>query len=117
MRKEEFLMKTQPYPLRIPKGLLELAALKSQEERIDKTTALRQWLYSGAEEYVLTRLTEGRLSVSRAAELLEMSVYDVQRLAQMHGVELGATEEQSRKALKTIRRLRSQGSQGSGTSS
>ena len=98
-------MSKRAYPLRIPTGLLELATLRSQEERIDKATTLRQWLYAGAEGYVLDRLSEGRLTLSRAAELLEMSVYDVQHLARKRGIAIGATEEQYRKARQTIREL------------
>jgi predicted HTH domain antitoxin len=98
-------MSTKPYALRLPKGLLELAELKSKADRTDKATALRQWLYAGAEEYVLKLLSEGRLTIGRAAELLEMSIHDVQRLAQEHGIELGATANQYHEARKTAERL------------
>jgi hypothetical protein len=40
------------------------------------------------------------------AELLDMSVYDVQRKAQERGLELGATAEQYHHALETVRQLR-----------
>jgi len=99
-------MTNRPYPLRIPKGVLQLAELRSQEERTDKTTALRQWLYAAAEEYAFKRLAEGRLTTSQMAELLDMSVYDVQRKAQARGLELGATAEQYQHALETARQLR-----------
>jgi hypothetical protein len=99
-------MTTRPYPLRIPEGVLRLAELQSQEERTDKTTALRQWLYAAAEAYALKRLAEGRLTLSHTAELLEMSVYDVQRKAQEYGLELGATAAQYRQAVETAQHLR-----------
>ncbi len=95
-------MSTRPYPLRISEGLLKLAELQSQEERTDKTTALRQWLYASAEAYALKRLSEGRLSLSQAAELLDLSVYDVQVKAQEQGIELGATADQYHHALATL---------------
>jgi predicted HTH domain antitoxin len=98
-------MTTKPYPLRIPEGLLELAEIKSQTERTDKTTALRQLLYAGAEEYVLALISEGRVSVGRGAELLDVSVLDIQRLAQEQGVELGATVEQYERAREVARKL------------
>src|SRR6266705_2711194 len=93
---------------RIREGVLQLAELRSQEERTDKTTALRQWLYAAAEEYAFKRLAEGRLTVSQMAKLLDMSVYDVQRKAQERGLELGATAEQYHHALETARQLRPQ---------
>ena len=99
-------MSSRPYPLRIPDGLLELAEQKSKEERTDKTTALRQWLYTSAEEYALKKLEAGRLTLSRAAELLGMSVYDVQQIAKERGIDLGATAEQYQNALMTARKLR-----------
>jgi hypothetical protein len=36
------------YPLRIPQNLIELANLRTKEEHVDKSTALRQLLYMGA---------------------------------------------------------------------
>jgi hypothetical protein len=99
-------MSNRPYPLRIPEGLLKLAELQSQEERTDKTTALRQWLYTSAEDYALRRLSEGRLSLSQVADLLDLSVYDVQRKAQEHGIDLGATADQYHHALATLRQRR-----------
>lgn len=101
-------MNNRPYPLRIPEGLLQLAELQSKEERTDKATALRQWLYASAEEYALQRLSEGRLTLSQTAKLLDMSVYDVQRKAQERGLELGATADQYQNALETARQLRPQ---------
>jgi hypothetical protein len=98
-------MTTRPYPLRIPEGVLQLAELRGHEERTDKTTALRQWLYAAAEAYAFTRLAEGRLTLSQTAALLDLSVYDVQRKAQEHGIELGATAEQYRQARATARQL------------
>lgn len=98
-------MSTKPYALRLPKGLLELVELKSKADRTDKATALRQLLYAGAEEYVLELVAEGRLTIGRAAELLEMSIYDMQRLAREHGIELGATADQYQKTRETARRL------------
>lgn len=99
-------MTTRLYPLRIPDGVLRLAELRSQEERTDKTIALRQWLYAAAEDYALQQLAAGRLTLSHAAELLDLSVYDLQRKAQERGIALGATAEQYRQARDTTRHLR-----------
>ncbi len=89
---------TKPYPLRIPEKLLELAEAKSREERTDRSTALRQLLYAGAEEYVLGLLSEGRISAGRAAEILEVSVHRIHRLTEEHGVETGATLDDYRRS-------------------
>ena len=97
-------MKSKVVPLRIPETLLELVELQRSEQRTDKATTLRQWLYKGAEEYVLQLVGEGRLTVSRAAELLEMSVYDVFRLAEAKGLVLGATEKQYQQSVEPVGR-------------
>jgi len=57
-------MKTMPYPVRLPKHLLELADLRAEDEQVDRSTALRQLLYAGATGYVLELLRKGRISVS-----------------------------------------------------
>ena len=40
-------------------------------------------------QYVLRLVAEGRISTGRAAELLDVTVYDLYPLAEAHGVELG----------------------------
>lgn len=98
-------MQTAAYPLRIPGEIMALAKLRAKEEYVDQSTALRQLLYSGAEEYVLHLVEIGRISIGKAAELLNTSVQDVYRLAEKHGVQLGATSEQGKKSRVTARRL------------
>ena len=76
-----------------PEGILQLAELRGREERTHKTAALRQWLYAAAEEYAFKRLAEGRLTLSQTAELLDLSVYDVQQKARERRIQLGATAD------------------------
>jgi predicted HTH domain antitoxin len=96
---------TRPYPLRIPQSLMELADAKSRAERTDRSTALRQLLYTGAEEYVLELLSEGRISTTRAADILDVSVHRMHELAQKHGLKLGATLEDHRRSVEEAREL------------
>ncbi len=83
-------MKTTPYPVRLPRRLLELADLRAAEEQVDRSTALRQLLHAGAVGYVLELLGKGRISLSKAAELLDSSPLAVIEKARERGVELGA---------------------------
>ena len=92
-------------PLRIPDDLDELASLSAREEHTDKATALRQWLHQGAAHYVLELVAEGRISLNHGAELLGASVYDLYSLAESHGVELGATDEQRQKSRQLAAKL------------
>ena len=98
-------MKVKIVPLRIPENLDELAALSAQEQHTDKSSALRQWLHQGAAQYVLRLASEGRITVGRAAELLDRSVFDLYRLAEASGVELGASDKQRRQSRKVAAKL------------
>lgn len=98
-------MSSKSYPLRIPESLILLAEAKAGEEHTDRTTALRQLMYAGAEDYVLGLLAEGRISVSRAAELLDYSVHRIHRLARERGVETAADAEQHERAARTAEEL------------
>lgn len=93
-------MEAVSYPLRIPKNVIELANLRTTEEHVDKSTALRQRLYLGARDYVMELYQKGRISLSKAAELLDVSTFDVLRLAKEHA---GATEDQLRHSRKTAK--------------
>ena len=98
-------MESVSYPLRIPGEILELAKLRAKEEYVDQSTALRQLLYIGAEEYVLGLVESGRISIGRAAELLNVSVQDIHRFAEKHGVRLGATKGQQIKSIGNVRKM------------
>lgn len=74
-------MGTKPYPLRIPNNLMKLAEARASEEHVDKSTALRQLIYKGAEDYILELISKGRISVSRGAELLDTNVHEIYQLA------------------------------------
>jgi hypothetical protein len=92
---------TGPYPLRVPENLMELAEAKSRTERTDRSTALRQLLYAGAEDYVVGLLDQGRISSGKAAELLDTTVHRVHELAIERGVEIGASVEDYRRSRKS----------------
>lgn len=89
---------TRPYPLRIPAGLIELAEAKARSDRVDRSTALRQLLYAGAEGYVLDLLAQGRISVGRAARILGVSIHRVHELARERNTQIGANIDAYRRS-------------------
>jgi len=93
------------YPLRIPQNLIELANLRTKEEHVDKSTALRQLLYMGAQDYVLELYSSGRISLSKAAQLLDTSTLDVVRIASERNLPDGATKTQQEKSRETANNL------------
>lgn len=98
-------METVSYPLRIPEELMELAKLKSKEQYVDQSTALRQLLYMGAEKYVLELLKEGRISAEIASRLLKVNIHEVYRMAEKYNIRLGATLEQYKSGLEKVKKL------------
>lgn len=96
---------SKPYPLRVPQNLMELAEAKGRNERTDRSTALRQLLYAGAEEYVMQLLSEGRVSSGKAAEILDTSAHRVHELAREHSIELGAEAEDYRRSRQSTAEL------------
>ncbi|KXB06065.1 hypothetical protein AKJ52_02600 [candidate division MSBL1 archaeon SCGC-AAA382C18] len=97
-------MSSKSYPLRLPENLLKLAEIRSKEERVDKSTALRQLMYEGAENYVLELIDKERLSIGLGAEILERAPYEIYRLAEEKDVDIGATMEQYKKGKRIAER-------------
>lgn len=98
-------MNTTPYPIRLSEDLLTVSRLRAEEEHTDQTTALRQLLYLGAEEYLLTLVSQGRMSLGRVADLLKKSIYDLHRTAQRHGIVLGTTLEQAKESREVAKKM------------
>lgn len=57
------------------------------------------------ENYVAELLKRRKISVSKAAELLDSSVHRVHELTRERGVETGATSDQNEAAERTARKL------------
>ena len=85
---------TQVHPLRIEEEIVKIAELKSKDEHTNKTIAIKQFLYSGAEEYLLRLCSQGRLSIGKSAEILHKSIHDLQESARKKGIELGITTKE-----------------------
>lgn len=85
---------TQVQPLRIEDNIIKLAELRSKDEHTNKTTAIKQFLYTGAEEYLLKLCSQGRVSIGKAAEILHKSIYDLQESAKQKRIELGIRAEE-----------------------
>lgn len=93
------------YPLRIPEEVLTVSKLRVEMEHVDQATALRQFMYTGVEEFVVQLVAEGRISIGKAVELLKTTHYDLYRIAQTHGIKLSATPEQGKKSRETLKKL------------
>lgn len=96
---------THIQPLRIEENILRVAELRSKEEHTSRTAAIKQFLHSGVEEYVLRLCSQGRLSIGKAGEILHRGIYDLQESARQKGIELGIMPEQYQKNKKFVKEL------------
>ena len=82
------------YPMKLKDEIMPLIELKSKEEHTNKAIVLKQLLYKGLEDYAINLVSKGRLSVGKAAEMLDLSIYDIHEIAKSKGLKLSATNEQ-----------------------
>ena len=68
-------------------------------------TALRRLLYEGIKPYVLNLYAKGKISLSKTAEILGLSVHDVLSLAKTYELKTSSTVEQAKESRRHARRL------------
>jgi len=93
------------YPLKLNEEIMPLIELKSKEEHTNKSIVLKQLLYKGLEDYVIDLVSRGRMSVGKAAEVLSLSIYDIQEIARDKNVKLSATKEQRQKSKQLLKAI------------
>lgn len=93
------------YPLKLREEIMPIIELKSREEHTNKSIVLKQMIYKSLEGYVMQLCAKGRLSVGKAAEALDVSIYDIQRIAEEKKIKLTASPEQLQKSKKVLERL------------
>lgn len=86
-------MAVKPVPIRISENLLEIVDSHTKATRSDRSTVMRQWLWRSAEHELVNMVGAGQLTIGRAAELLELTHYDIYRMAAAHSIQLGASED------------------------
>ncbi|MEM2144764.1 MAG: hypothetical protein QW279_05350 [Candidatus Jordarchaeaceae archaeon] len=91
--------------LNIPENMEYVVETLAKEEHIDEKTALRKLLYEGIKPYVLNLYAKGKISLSKTAEILNLSVPEVLSLGKTYGLEIGSTGEQAKESRKNARKL------------
>lgn len=92
-------------PVRLPERIKPLIDLKTKDEHITRSVVIRQLIYDGLEDYALELCYKGRISIGKAAELLERSIYDLQEMARERGMILSADESAAEESEKTAREI------------
>jgi len=66
---------------------------------------MRRLLYEGIKPYVLNLYAKGKISLSKTAEILDLSVHDVLSLTKTYELKTGSTAEQAKESRKHTRKL------------
>jgi predicted HTH domain antitoxin len=80
----------EPYSLFLPKKILKLVHFMIKEENIDKSVAITNLIYIGAENYIIDLCKKERISLSRASELLGIDTLDIMKIAKERGIQIDA---------------------------
>lgn len=91
--------------VRFPRGLFKVVEHRARLEKIDESTAIRQLLALGAEEYAIELFKQGKITFNEAAELAGVTVRKMVDLLQQHGVRGNVRLDQQRKSLEFVSRL------------
>ena len=92
-------------PVRLSEKLKPLIDLKTKDEHLSRSVVIKQFVYDGLEEYALELCSKGRLSIGKAAEILDKSVYDIQEMAKEKGIVLSADEKAAEESETTAKEL------------
>ena len=98
------------YPIKLKEEIMPIIDLKSKEDHTNKAIVLKQLIYQGLGEYVVKLCSNGRLSVGKAAEILDLSIYDIYRIAKEKKIKLTASEEQTQKSKEFLNKVHNRGS-------
>ena len=93
------------YPMKIKEEIMPIIELKSNEERTNKAVVLKQLICKGMDDYILNLIERGRLSIGKAAEILDVSIYDIHEMAKSKGIKLSASPEQKQKSREYLKKF------------
>jgi predicted HTH domain antitoxin len=99
------LRKSVSKTVRLPKELLEVVRHRARQEKIDESTAIRQLLALGAENYAVELFRHGRITLSEAAGLAGVTVRQMIDVLQTHGIRGNVRLDQQQKALEFVKEL------------
>lgn len=83
--------------LKLTEAMKYVVETLAKEESIDEKTALRKLIYEGMKPYVLKLYSEGKISLTKTAELLNLSAHDVLNLTKTSEPEPPELIDKSRK--------------------
>ena len=93
------------YPMKLKEEIIPIIELKSKEDHTNKAIVLKQLIYKGLEDYVLDLVAKGRLTIGKAAEILDVSIYGMHEMAKSRNIKLSASPEQRQKSKEYLKKF------------
>lgn len=90
---------------RLPPGIVKGIKYRTRREGVDESTALRQLLRFGLQEYAIKLYKRGQISLREAADLSNVSVRDMIDLLLEHGVKGNIQCDTQMRSLEIVREL------------
>lgn len=88
--------------IRLPKNLIKAITHRVRTEKVDESTAIRQLLALGIEDYAVRLYREGRVTLREAAALADLSLREMLDVLLARGVRGNIRLDQQKKALDLI---------------
>ncbi|MFH1894970.1 MAG: UPF0175 family protein [archaeon] len=102
-------MTTELLSARLPKEDIFIIEAVSEEEKTDKTTALKKLLSLGAKKYKLDKsikaYREGKISIGKAAETAGISLWEMMDELKAKNIANPLTKEDYKEGLKNLEKL------------
>ena len=95
--------------IRLPKEIEKAIEERTKEEKIDKSTAMKQFLIIGIREYKKQKAVDlyrdGKVSLSDAAKIADVNIYDMIDLLIKAGIKSDYSSEDMKKERGILERL------------
>lgn len=85
--------------IRLPRNLARAISRWARLEKVDQSTAMRQLLAMGVEEFAIKVYKEGKMTLNEAAEMADLTTREMIDLLASHGVRGNITLDQQKKAI------------------
>jgi predicted HTH domain antitoxin len=85
--------------VRLPKNIAKAILHRVRTEKVDESTAIRQLLALGIEEYAVKLYREGRVTLGEASVLANVTLREMIDALLAHGVKGNVRLDQQRKAI------------------
>ncbi len=88
--------------VRLPEDLAKAILRRAEIEMVDESTAIRQLLALGVKDYAVQLYRMGKVTLTEAASLANMTVREMIDLLLDHGVKGNIRADQQRKAIEFL---------------